>query len=65
MANRSHEFDINFIRKVYEIVAEIPAGKVATYGQIALMAGDAKAAQEVGHIMSRAPSGHIQHHFDY
>lgn len=27
--------DAAFVQKVYEIVAQIPAGKVATYGQIA------------------------------
>lgn len=38
---------------VREIVATIPSGKVATYGQIAEMAGAPGAAREVGYIMSR------------
>ena len=42
-----------FERAVYDLVATIPEGKVATYGQIADMAGMPGAAQEVGHIMSR------------
>lgn len=39
-------------QKVYDIVASIPAGKVATYGQVAELAGISGAAQEVGSIMS-------------
>ena len=31
--------DESFTHKVYEIVAGIPAGKVATYGQVAALAG--------------------------
>lgn len=42
-----------FERAVHAAVATIPEGKVATYGQIAEMAGMPGAAQEVGHIMSR------------
>lgn len=37
---------------VYDVVASIPAGKVATYGQVAELAGIAGAAREVGSIMS-------------
>ncbi len=49
--------DAGFCNRVYEIVAKIPAGKVATYGQIAGMLGDPSAAREVGYAMSRAPAG--------
>lgn len=42
-----------FERAVHQVVATIPRGKVATYGQIAEMVGMPGAAQEVGHIMSR------------
>lgn len=45
-----------FAERIYALVATIPAGKVLSYGQLAAMAGDPSAAQEVGHIMSRAPS---------
>lgn len=37
--------------QVYEIVASIPSGKVATYGQVAELAGIPGAAQEVGSII--------------
>lgn len=50
--------DNTFIQQVYDAVAQIPAGKVATYGQIAEMAGDPKAARDVGLILSRVTAGH-------
>ena len=49
--------DAAFAEQVYEAVARIPRGKVATYGQIAAQVGDTLAGLEVGHIMSCAPSG--------
>lgn len=49
--------DAVFAEQVYEAVARIPCGKVATYGQIAALVGDPLAGREVGHIMSYAPSG--------
>lgn len=48
--------DAAFVQKVYEIVAQIPVGKVATYGQIAELIGEALAAREVGHVMSCVPA---------
>lgn len=46
--------EADFVRKVYEIVATIPEGKVMTYGQIAEMLGDVALSREVGHAMSHA-----------
>lgn len=40
---------------VYEIVAQIPRGKVATYGQIAALLGNPLAARKVGYAMFHAP----------
>lgn len=40
----------NFRGRVYALVAEIPRGKVMTYGQIAAMCGDPGAARIVGGI---------------
>ena len=45
----------SFSEKVYAVTARIPAGRVATYGQIARMIGHPKAARQVGGAMSRAP----------
>jgi O-6-methylguanine DNA methyltransferase len=41
-----------FAKKVYATVAKIPAGKVATYGQVAALAGKPKAARAVGMLMA-------------
>lgn len=43
----------DFAKRVYAAAAKIPRGKVATYGQIAEMAGNPKAARAVGMLMSR------------
>ena len=34
--------------RIYEVVKTIPEGKVATYGQVAMMAGNPRAARAVG-----------------
>jgi methylated-DNA-protein-cysteine methyltransferase-like protein len=44
-----------FYDRVYKIVSQIPKGKVATYGQIAAMAGKPFAARAVGTAMRKAP----------
>ena len=44
-----------FITKVYETVASIPLGKVATYGQIARICGKPRSAREVGWAMRNCP----------
>ena len=41
--------------KVYEFVKNIPRGKVATYGQIALHLGNRKFARVVGNILHGNP----------
>ena len=40
-----------FKERVYDVVAKIPKGKVATYGQIAKLAGRPGAARAVGMCM--------------
>ena len=40
-----------FSEKVYELCRVIPKGKVATYSQIAKLAGNPKAARAVGALM--------------
>lgn len=42
-------------RRIYEAVKQIPRGKVATYGQVAEMAGDRKMARAVGNALHRNP----------
>lgn len=43
--------------KVYEILREIPKGKVITYGQIAQMLGNKHYARSVGNILHQNPDG--------
>lgn len=45
----------DFQKKVYEIVAKIPKGKVATYKQIAKLAGRPRAYRAVGSCMRKNP----------
>ena len=45
----------SFRDKAYAIVKRIPKGKVATYGQIAKLAGNPKAARAVGMFMRTNP----------
>jgi methylated-DNA-protein-cysteine methyltransferase-like protein len=48
-----------FFSEVYKIVAKIPRGKVATYGQIARMLGSPRGARTVGWAM-RAVSSELK-----
>ncbi|MDE7193196.1 MAG: MGMT family protein [Oscillospiraceae bacterium] len=41
--------------KIYEQVRKIPRGKVATYGQIALLAGNSRWARVVGYALHSNP----------
>lgn len=43
-------------KRIYEAVKRIPRGKVATYGQVAKMAGDPKMARAVGNALHKNPS---------
>ena len=42
-------------KRIYEAVKKIPRGKVATYGQVAEMAGDKKMARAVGNALHKNP----------
>ncbi len=42
---------------IWQVVNAIPRGKVATYGQIARLAGLPQQARLVGRILSRLPAG--------
>ena len=39
---------MRFFSSVYEVVREIPPGRVATYGQVARLAGNPRMARHVG-----------------
>lgn len=42
-------------RRIYEAVKKIPRGRVATYGQVAALAGDKKMARAVGNALHHNP----------
>ena len=51
-----------FNEMVYDIVAKIPAGRVATFGQIAKMIGRPKMARFVGYASKNKASWHLPWH---
>lgn len=46
-----------FQQRIYHIVSAIPYGHVATYGEIADLAGSVRAARQVGGVLKRLPKG--------
>lgn len=44
-----------FAEKIYRLIALIPPGKAATYGQLAFLAGEPRGARMAGQVLSRAP----------
>lgn len=46
---------MNTFEKIYEVVKTIPKGKVATYGQVATLAGNPRWARVVGYALHNNP----------
>ena len=46
----------NTFEKIYEVVKQIPKGKVATYGQVAALAGNRRWARVVGYALHANPN---------
>lgn len=46
---------MNTFEKIYEVVKSIPKGKVATYGQVAFLAGNRHWARVVGYALHVNP----------
>lgn len=42
--------------RIYEVVCKIPKGRVATYGQVALLAGNPRWARVVGYALHNNPA---------
>lgn len=45
----------NIFNKIYDVVKEIPRGSVATYGQVASLAGNKRWARVVGYALHANP----------
>jgi len=52
----------SFNEQVYEVVAKIPSGRVATYGQIARIIGRPRMARFVGYASNNKNSWHLPWH---
>lgn len=48
--------EMTAFEKIYEVVKKIPRGKVATYGQIARLAGNDKWSRVVGYALHSNPA---------
>ncbi|MCE3233542.1 MAG: cysteine methyltransferase [Rickettsiaceae bacterium] len=46
----------NFNQKCYDLLMQIPEGKVTTYGELAKAAGNEKASRAVGNAMNKNPN---------
>ena len=54
----THAEEIPFVRRVHQVVAQIPHGKVTTYGAIARALGSPRSARMVGYAMDSLSEGH-------
>ena len=52
----------DFRARVLAVVRRIPAGRVATYGDVALLAGTPRAARAVGTVMRRCRDARVPCH---
>ena len=59
--NNSEERERSFPERVWEIVVTIPPGKVTTYGTIAAVLGNRRAARMVGWALHSCPE-HVGEH---
>jgi methylated-DNA-protein-cysteine methyltransferase-like protein len=47
--------DTNNRQRIWQVVSQIPEGKVASYGQVAAQAGIPQAARLVGNVLHKLP----------
>ena len=47
---------MSVFERIYKVVCEIPKGKVATYGQVASLAGNPRWARVVGYALHNNPA---------
>ena len=55
MTTREEALEDSPTKRIYEAVKKIPYGHVATYAQVAELAGDRKMARAVGNALHRNP----------
>ncbi len=47
---------MSVFKRIYDVVCQIPKGKVATYGTVALLAGNPRWARVVGYALHNNPA---------
>ncbi len=47
--------DRGFFERAYDVVRQVPSGRVATYGQVAAMMGEPRKARYVGFALHQGP----------
>ncbi len=52
--------EISFYKKVYGLVSKIPKGKVTSYGKIAVLLGNPRAARAVGYALNALKKTELQ-----
>ncbi|MFI2811522.1 MULTISPECIES: MGMT family protein [Microbulbifer] len=57
MGNKAQNHDYDAISRICRVLAEIPRGRVITYGDLAEMAGFPRAARFAGQALRRLPQG--------
>lgn len=50
---------MSVFEKIYNVVCKIPEGKVATYGKVAMLAGNPRWARVVGYALHNNPAPQI------
>ncbi len=55
MSNDQNKTDSSNKERIFQVIYQIPVGKVATYGQVAELAGLARAARLVGSTLKGLP----------
>src|SRR3954468_13932615 len=48
----------SFSDRVYTLIAQIPHGRIVSYGAVAAMLGKPRAARAVGQVLRALPDGH-------
>ncbi len=51
--------DKTYRERVFEIVCQIPVGKIMTYGQLAIILGEGYTARTIGYVMHGADTEHV------
>src|ERR1035437_7787728 len=51
--------ETSYRERVYEIVRQIPPGRVMTYGQLAILLGEGYTARTIGYVMQRADTERV------